>query len=145
MGHPVPRHVQMQAAPREPRMVLNIDSWRFQALGPGNNELSKRFQPAQHAQRILRRQMRLLLRDLQVIALVFTQLLDRRGSLVVLDDQRGLRASRRQLPQAMDRILHPRVRVVRQCDADRRTDRKACLPHFDLGRPRHQARLRLRA
>src|ERR1035441_817430 len=81
-GHPMPRDVQMQSAPGEARMVLNVDGRRFETLGcrfgalSRNDELSKCFEATQHAQRIRSGQERVLWRDLQVVALVFTELLD---------------------------------------------------------------------
>ena len=59
-GHPVPRDIQMQAAPGKARMILNVDNRRFEAFRDRDKQLSKCFQASQHAQRIRGRKARLL-------------------------------------------------------------------------------------
>ena len=75
-GHPMARDVEMQTAPGKARMVLNVNDRRFEALLTERDELPKCFETTQHSQRIRSRQTRQRLRDLQVVALVFTELLD---------------------------------------------------------------------
>jgi hypothetical protein len=118
-------------------MVLNIDGRRFQASRPGDDQLPERFEASQHAQRIRSRQPRLLLRNFEVVALVFTQALHPLGRVLALDDQGCRRPWRSDLANSANRLLQARLRVPGKFDTQLRADREASLPQFHLGRPRH--------
>src|ERR1700733_5523790 len=126
-GHPVPRDVQMQSAPRETGMVFDIDCRQFLPLWRGDNKLSKCFKAAQYSQRIRSGQERPLRRDLKVVALVFTEFLNRCGRMVALDHKRCGSTIRSYFAKPANRILQARLRVAGNRDTDRRADREASL------------------
>ncbi len=100
-------------------MILNVHQGRFKTLRRGDKELSKCFQSVQDAQRIRGRQDGLLLRDLQVITLVFAKLLDRLGRVFASDDQACGRSRRSHFADPPDCILQARLGVAGDCNTDR--------------------------
>src|SRR5579872_85948 len=91
--HPVPAYVDHEAAPGEPRFVVNSDDGNKVTVRPRLNELQKRFEAVENAERVGRREPRRLRRYDQLVALVFIEGLHRLSCAEALhgENQRRLR------------------------------------------------------
>ncbi len=123
--HPVPRDVDEQPAPAEPRRVLNRDGRQIPAAAIGRGELEHRLEAAQRADDGGRPKRRAIGRHFECVALVLVGRRNRRTRAVADDREPRLRRVGRQLSRDLETRLARQAheRSWRRRDAD---DRRRC-------------------
>ena len=146
--HEMAAHVQHQSPPGKPGLIVNGHCRDGEASRGDLDQLEKGFEAVQHAQRIGGFEMNSIRCNLQVIGLIFIDLLDRRARPLGLDEEywlvelglakeRDSGLPREERQEALFGALQARLLETVERNAESAVDDKLARPRLHLRGQRH--------